>query len=666
MPVAGTIKLDIIADSQDRASATLRAVQGELRKTEDRIRSVSAAGKEDGDISDILSRGSEKSRTSLRAEVDAREAAARTRREAVKAARDAANASDGEGGALSRLKGKIEGANKAKEFFNKTLGIAGFVGIAVTAVAGFVELINEATGYQSAIRDAAAQQDDFNRRLAETAKGNRAFTISRLSEGWQSVAKAQDEVLAKTEEYFKNQADRANAEGGVAQAEAKILQYKERIRDVEEDTLGSTLETLALRREVDELEQKRNYWANQVATSLREEPGLLDQIKAAQERSNVPLIGAQMAASDLSKSLRDAEGFAGGVGDALTRAFAKVSWNPLEGLDKKKPPKPPGGGGDGSAERERGLRREIQVQELALKYQDEHDRKMGELWLQRDHLEEDLAAKRIRRSTFELEAKKLDNQFLLASAAFEEKVAADAAKADEKRLKDEEKRAEEKKDGIEKAAKAAKTAQEKSDKDAADALEKRAKGIERIGEYAKQADGPLTALTGRLGGLAEAVDQTAGIWARYERGQETVGDAVSSTLGFIGAAVAQSISDKKVQAGVEGGFEAAASIASFASGNVPAGIGHAAAAAAFFGVAAGGGAAASTASAGAGSGSGSSNVIQGSFGQSSRSSRPEDTRTVIVHHYGQGIIYGQGSDVARAGRNADRSLAGTGMQNTGY
>ena len=661
------VALRVVAEAQDRASGVLKGFRGEVDRNTESLRKMQKEARTNAEVEGLFIRGREQKLSALADE----------RRKVVTAARAAASEEvDGFG----KVKGAVEGASRAKEFLNKTMGLAGFIGIAAGVVTSIAALINEYTGYNSAIKDASAQQDAFNRSLAETAKGNRAFTLSRISSDWQSVAKAQDEVLAKTEEYLKNQAMRAEAEGGVAQAEAKILQYKERIRDVEEDTLGPTLETLGLRREVDELEQKRNYWANQIAISLREEPGLLDQIKAAQERSNVPLIGAQMAAANLSKSLASAEKFAGGVGDALAKAFDKAAWNPfagptsdeerkrLEAEKKKADSEREAAGKRGSSmaaarrDREQDLADQLAKARIGFEAGSDYERKLGGLALDRAVIERDYRAKKLSDTERQLKLQMLDLELMTAIAEENERAASAEKQTREEQDQTAQKRIAERRKQSEEKAKESKEARTKD-------LDARARAIENLGETAARADAPLAALSDRLAGLGSTIQQTAGIWASYTRGQTALGDAIAGTIGTIGSQVAQAISDRRAQALVEGGFETAASIASFASGNIPAGIGHASAAASFFALAAQGGGrgAAAGGSGGARGASGpASNVIQGNFGQSSRSSRPEDTRTVIVHHYGQGIIYGQGSDVARAGRNADRSLAGTGMQNTGY
>lgn len=684
MPVAGSIKLDLIADSQDRATATLRAVQGELKKTEDRIRSASAAGKEDGDISDILARGSEKSRSALRSEVDAREAAAATRRKAVQAAREAAGATAEEVGALGKLKSGVEGTSRGMEFLNKVVGIAGFAGAAVAAVGGIIELVGGLNSYQDVLEPIKATQERFNELLADFEKRGRDLDLNLLGDDERKIAEAGDD-LEKLKTLYLEFHQEASARDSVAlNLSTRIAKAQEDMaRDRERGMLTASSEQI-ISANILEIQRELNPLVADLARTRAAEEKALRLIADAQERANWPLQTAKNMARDLSSSLESASKFADGVGSALAKSLGNISWNPLKALgldqsseeagkeiekkEKERLAKLEAARNRGAAagesakkkaereakelaDKETGIRREVELLEFEAQYEDEHQRKMAGLALESYRLEADLSAKRIARSTYELMRRKLDLQAQLELSAEVVRVGEAEAKAEEK-----------KKDSIEKAAKAAKDAKSKSDKDAADALERRAKGIEKIGDYARDADAPLQALSGRLGGLAQSVDETAGIWANYERGQESLGDAVSGTLGSIGSAVAGAISDKKAQAAVEGGFESAASIASFASGNIPAGIGHAAAAAAFFGVAAGGGASASSGAGGGGAGrSTGSNVIQGNFGQRQVSSQQADTRVSVVHHYGEGIVYGLGADVAKTASGTADSLRWTGM-----
>jgi hypothetical protein len=84
-----------------------------------------------------------------------------------------------------------------------------------------------------------------------------------------------------------------------------------------------------------------------------------------------------------------------------------------------------------------------------------------------------------------------------------------------------------------------------------------------------------------------AIGTTAQAWGDYAKGQGGVADAVAATSTVIGPAIASQIKGKREQAGVEALFEAAAAIASFATGNIQGGIAHTAAAVAFGAVATG-------------------------------------------------------------------------------
>lgn len=647
MPVAGAIKYELIADAEDRASTTLRQVRSELKKNEEQIHRVSAAGREDADISDILARGSERTRRGIVAEVAAREAAAQKRRDMVTAAREARTATEQEASALGRLKGGVEGASRGMEFFNKALGVAGFAGAAVAAVGGLVELVGGLGSYRDVLELVEASQARFNALLAELQGRGREFEIGQLNPLAADVERARDELAGLKDDYLEQYQLRQERESVLVNLSERARQIRDDM--AREDARGAQSVADRLQREaqLDQIEREAFKLRQDIAASLNAEALTINRIKDAQERSNVPLQSAKALVSEIEGSMRGVVGFAGGLGDALKKAFDKVGWNPLKGFGKTEDDK--GGGGASRAamqrEREQGLERELALARAAT----ETDR----LRLEREHLMADVAAKKI-------SAREAELRISIQQASVERELAESMRKIAE----DNEQRAQREADEAERRRE---RQESDSGKDEAKRLEERARAIESIGDAARAADRPLSLLSGRLGGLSAAVEESASLWANYERGQQTLGDAISGTLGIVGHAVGQAISDKQAQAGVEGAFEAAASIASFASGNIPAGLGHAAAASAFFAVAAGAGGGGGASGGSAGAGSAPSTVTQGSFGQQRPvSARPEDARTVIIVQSREGFVYGMGSQIAQAASSTARSLRRTNMDRRGW
>ena len=660
------VALRVVSEMQDRASSTLKSFRGEVDRNTESLRKMQKEARTNAEVESLFIRNKQEKLAAL----------AEERRKIVTAAREAAAE---ESGGFDKVKGAVEEASKAKEGLNKVMGLAGFIGIATGVVSSIVNIVDELTGYNAAIKDAKAQQEGFNEALAKVATSNRNAQVESISDTWKDVAKAQDEVLEKSEAYLKNQQMRDAAEGGILQANDKIAAAKKRIADLEARGAGITMETIALAKQVDELEQNRATWQNQVVLSKQLEPGLLEQIKDAQDRANVPLQAAKMMSADLNASLASAEKFAGGVGDALAKAFAKAEWNPfkaetsdearkrMEAEQKKAAAEREAAAKRGASnaaarkQREQDLADQVEKARAGFEAESDYERKLSNIAIDRSIIEREYRAKKLSDTERQLKLQMTDLELMTAIREENERVAAAETKTREEAEQTAQKRIAERRKQSEEKLKEAKEARTKD-------LDARAKSIEGLGEAAARADAPLAALSGRLAGLGSTIRETAGIWASYTRGQTALGDAIAGTIGTIGAQVAQAISDRRAQALVEGGFESAASIASFASGNIPAGIGHASAAASFFALAAQGGGKGAAAGGGSGRGAGNaqSNVIQGNFGQRQVSSRQEDQRIQVIHHYGQGIIFGLGADVARAGANADRSLNGTGMQNTGY
>lgn len=135
--------------------------------------------------------------------------------------------------------------------------------------------------------------------------------------------------------------------------------------------------------------------------------------------------------------------------------------------------------------------------------------------------------------------------------------------------------------------------------------------------------------------------------------------ALDSTITASGAAAAAFVDDEKTKAGILALTETAASIAAFATGNVAGGIGHAASAAIYAGIAGGAipsggaGGAGPTETTGATTGGG---TVAGTAGQGGAAGA--GTTTVI--NFNKGFIFGTQQEVAKGINGTLRSIGGTG------
>ena len=660
------VALRVVAEAQDRASATLKSFRGEVDRNTESLRKMQKEARTNAEVESLFIRNKQEKLTAM----------AEERRKAVTAARAAAAE---ESSGFDKVREAVEGAAKEQGFLNKVLGIGGFIGAAAGAVSGVIELASGLNSYKDMLEPIKATQERFNELLADFEQKGRDFELGLLSEDAKKIAEAGDDLKKLTDLYLEFHAAASERDSAVLNLNTRIAKYQADIaRDSAKGTLSAsaryTIETemLALQREMNPLADKL------LRTRLAEEKALA-LIADAQERANWPLQMAKNMAADLSGSLASAEKFAGGVGDALAKAFDKVSWDPfksetsdearkrMEAEKKKSDAEREAAGKRGASmaadrrDREQALADQLAKARAGFEAESDYERKLSSIAIDRSIIEREYRAKKLSDTERQLKLQMTDLELMTAIREENERVAAAETKTREEAEQTAQKRIAERRKQSEEKLKESKEARTQD-------LDARAKSIEGLGEAAARADAPLAALSGRLVGLGSTIRETAGIWASYTRGQTALGDAIAGTIGTIGAQVAQAISDRRAQALVEGGFETAASIASFASGNIPAGIGHASAASSFFALAAQGGGKGAAAGGGSGRGAGNaqSNVIQGNFGQRQVSSRQEDQRIQVIHHYGQGIIFGLGADVARAGANADRSLNGTGMQNTGY
>jgi hypothetical protein len=170
----------------------------------------------------------------------------------------------------------------------------------------------------------------------------------------------------------------------------------------------------------------------------------------------------------------------------------------------------------------------------------------------------------------------------------------------------------------------------------------------------------IAELTQALGGLADiapevgaAFAEIGAVFAKTGEAGGTMGDAVVASIGPMGKLAAGFIKNEKDKALIRGLVEVAESIASFASGNIPGGVGHAASAAAFFAAAGKGGA-------GGARGIGS----QGGSGPRGSDAAANDNGAAapatVVYNISAGVMDGQ--SVQRSIVRAEGSARGTGWE----
>lgn len=648
--MSAAVRLDIVAESQDRASAMLRTVRKELASTEEQLRRNSAASKEDADVSDIFARAQSRK---IRDQVAANEAAAASRREAILLAREqraAAQSTSGLANAQKGLAGAFGLADKATQTFGKVMGVAGFLGVVGGAVAGVATLAAELMDLESATTKVTTANQAMAASLAELTELAFGLKLARSSDDEQARLKAAREQADLAVKQLLNQGLQAAAHANMVKADEEILALRERINSA--ITVHSQNKIPAWEREINELLHQRRIASDAYNNAKRNEIELQARLNVLNmEASPLYAIAAQ-GAEGIASALASAVANAQTLGGALSGIGAKA----LEGSGKGagvKPPKPTGGGGGEAAARQArvaGLQDEIAALRIRASAESDYERD-SRLWLlEQDRIERDFAAKKINEQERSLALLKLGLEWeIKASEAI--------GRAKEEEANAARKAAEE---GLAAQAKANEERSKRQEEDRLAGIEREAAFITSIGDAARSSSRALDGLAEGLGRVGDAISDASGLWAEYAKGSKALGDTVAGTFSVMGGGIAAAIKDKRVAAGVEGAFEAAASIASFASGNIPAGIGHAAASAAFFAVAGGAGGGGGGKTNGASKGTPTKPV--GSFGESSGSSRPKDERSVVIVQYGSGIVYGMGSEVAKAASQADTSLRGTGMR----
>jgi len=207
-----------------------------------------------------------------------------------------------------------------------------------------------------------------------------------------------------------------------------------------------------------------------------------------------------------------------------------------------------------------------------------------------------------------------------------------------------------------------------------DAAKKGKEQVKLLQDQAKEAarlGGAFDVLGTSVGGVAKNVKAGFAAWKEYDKASSTknveqmqtalggVGAALDSTITASGAAAAAFVDDEKSKAAILAITETAASIAAFATGNIPGGIAHAASAAIYAGVAGGaipsGGAGGATAASGEAATTGGGTVA-GTTGQAGGGAGG----VTQVFNFNKGFIFGTQQEVAKGISGTLRSIGGTG------
>lgn len=200
-----------------------------------------------------------------------------------------------------------------------------------------------------------------------------------------------------------------------------------------------------------------------------------------------------------------------------------------------------------------------------------------------------------------------------------------------------------------------------------EAIDKQIGTIDRITSSALQAGG-LSDIGKGMAGLASNVLKGSAAFDQFNqaaqsgnldamaKANEGLSGAIDGTITASGAAAAAFVDDEKTKAGILALTETAASIASFATGNVVGGIGHAASAAIYAGIAggaipAGGGAAAGGATTGGGG------PVTGETGAAGGGGGGGVTQ---VFNFNKGFVVGSTQEVAKGISGTLNSVNGTG------
>lgn len=674
---AAEVRMSVVGEMTQNINGTLRTVKSELASTRAEIAKTVAA---ENDYAAVNEKFAQARARRTRVELDANEAQAQARRDAVTAARDAkaaTGATDKHGGAVDRLSTGLGKAARFQEGFNKVIGLAGFAGAAIAAAAGVVQLISGVGSYSGLIQHVKEHQADFNATLRETIAIN-----AEEHEAWLRAHSDKAELFRLEQQKRGNEilTNRIKLTSDLGVLEMALQRSKNQ-------QVLAQLEILKLEGKVGP-----NWYAQKMQAEGRLNDAKKDEVELTQqiasatghaataqghlERFAVLANPAMQGLVQLSQQL------ATQLSMAVTPFGALLKMG--ETTSRFAKPKG-GGGGPTQAEKLRDLRAELASTQALT----DEDRLQVEFSATLARIDGDRQRKRISADERELKIKIESAKYAKALADIDKE---SSEKADERgermqAMRDEvaligvkngERRREieiaqelarinrqlrrgEIDEGEARLARSA--AQRRKDEEKRlEALDETAKRYGKVTSAARATAPALTRLNAGFGAVAEGIGGTTEEWGRYEIGQQSLGQTVAGSLGKMGAAVGGAIKDKKAQALVEGGFETAASIASFAAYDYPAGIQHGVAAAAFFGVAAAAGGGSSSGGGSRGSGAaGRAQPLGPANDNVSSSARPSDTRTLVMVQFNRGIVVGLGSDVGKAVAGTTSSLRRTGM-----
>lgn len=181
---------------------------------------------------------------------------------------------------------------------------------------------------------------------------------------------------------------------------------------------------------------------------------------------------------------------------------------------------------------------------------------------------------------------------------------------------------------------------------------------------------PLAEVSKSLVGVSGNLQKSAKSWQAYSaaansndvdamaKAQGSLGGALEGTIEASGAAAAALVEDEKTKAGILALTEAAASAASFATGNIVGGTSHAIAAGIYAGVA--GGVIPSTSSSTGGSAGGGATTGGGEVAGTAGAAAASGGAVTQVFNFNRGFVFGTSQEVAKGMSSTLRNVSGTG------
>lgn len=667
------VDVGVSATGQDRATTMLRALNTELRTTTAQLREVNKASM-GGDVDAMFTRIRDRRAQSAAAE--RRELVLTQRAEKEAAAEKVASLT-----ATDRLSAGIKGASKVQETFNKVMGLAGFVGVIGGAIVGLVELANKLSSYGQAMARVKETQEEFNALVTELAKQNRdarlekmtvaereaALALERRIKGTDDLVKAEqllwdrEEALRINQEqqakWKRNEALMSNGIAGgeiLAQMQLRRLQDDENrlktdirekgadIRDYQRQTLEFARETT---KEYQQQQQRFRDLAEDFDQRNRATNADLELGKRALEDAK------QRAAQTIAEAKERGKAWAARVyqlGQQLDLAKA------VDDRDKLAVER-----AHIEADARRGI---ISAREAELKLaimQAEADAKRDERRRARDfaQLERNLARASGQRDPEDPNLQRLRDQIAL------QRETTDASRIELELMQQIAGIRREQADGTmtaERAALELTLARLSAEQKLADI---RASELNSNLDVAQQSLTALGELDGNFSRLAGTLEGSKGVWQQFASGQKSVTSALFGTAAAYAKDAAAHETNVNKKAVKSGFYEQFAALASFAAQDyVGAGI-HEAASLGFFAMAGRGKGGGGSKDAGGGSGGSAQAPTAGTSPNGGASNLGSgDKRDVVMVYFPNGIVYGMGSEVAKAGAQAATALDGTGMQ----